>query len=247
MALLHELRTQGNWLFRYRGTLPILILIPALLVFANEVAKGWPFEFAYWEHVKYFGLIVCLLGLGIRIHAVGHAAKNTSGRNTADGQVADELNSTGMYSVVRHPLYLGNFFMWLGPAIWTLNLWFILFFIAAYWLYYERIMYAEEAYLRDKFADKYDDWAKVRPAFIPKSSGFVKAKYPMNWRKILRQEKNGFAAIFIVLALFEVLGSVIFHRGLSLEWNFWTIAAVVSIVIYFILKFLKRSPILRDR
>ena len=34
--------------------------------------------------------------------------KNTSGRNTHD-QVADSLNTSGIYSIVRHPLYVGNF------------------------------------------------------------------------------------------------------------------------------------------
>ena len=73
---------------------------------------------------------------------------NTSGRNTSEGQVADTINQTGMYSMVRHPLYVGNFIMWLGIALFTASIWFVLLFIAVYWLYYERIMYAEEQFMR---------------------------------------------------------------------------------------------------
>jgi len=83
------------------------------------------------------------LGLFIRAYAVGHTPANTSGRNTKE-QLADELNTTGIYSMVRHPLYLGNFFMWLGAAVLTKNGWFIVAFILLYWIYYERIMFAEE-------------------------------------------------------------------------------------------------------
>ncbi|MBW6498500.1 MAG: DUF1295 domain-containing protein [Bacteroidales bacterium] len=76
-------------------------------------------------------LFFCLLGFGIRIYIVGHTPKNTSGRNTS-GQLADELNTTGVYSVVRHPLYLGNFFMWLGMAVITLkfDFWLVAFLLS---------------------------------------------------------------------------------------------------------------------
>ncbi|MGB8874133.1 MAG: hypothetical protein WCC75_12145, partial [Desulfobaccales bacterium] len=43
----------------------------------------------------------------------GLPPRGTSGRNT-QGQVAETLNTTGIYSLVRNPLYLGNFLIWLG-------------------------------------------------------------------------------------------------------------------------------------
>ncbi|NLL27934.1 MAG: DUF1295 domain-containing protein [Bacteroidales bacterium] len=42
--------------------------------------------------------------------------KGISGKNT-EKQIADFLNTKGMYSIVRHPLYLGDFLMWLGLFI----------------------------------------------------------------------------------------------------------------------------------
>ena len=67
-------------------------------------------------------------GLGIRVFTVGFTPKNTSGRNTAE-QIADVLNTSGIYSMVRHPLYVGNFFMWLGIGLLTQNPYFVLFLI----------------------------------------------------------------------------------------------------------------------
>ena len=69
--------------------------------------------------------------------------------------------------MVRHPLYLGNFFMWLGVAMLTENTWFSIAFVLFYAFYYERIMYAEESFLRAKFGKTYLDWAAQVPAFIP--------------------------------------------------------------------------------
>ena len=57
--------------------------------------------------------------------AIGTSNKHTSGRSTKE-QVADALNTKGIYSTVRHPLYLGNYFMWIGIVMFTYNIWFVL-------------------------------------------------------------------------------------------------------------------------
>ncbi|MEZ4871589.1 MAG: hypothetical protein R2827_04935 [Bdellovibrionales bacterium] len=44
-----------------------------------------------------------LLGQFVRAYAVGFSGNKTSGRNTSAGQVAESINKTGMYSMVRHP------------------------------------------------------------------------------------------------------------------------------------------------
>ena len=65
-------------------------------------------------------------------------------------QVADSLNTTGIYSTVRHPLYLGNFFMWLAIVVLTADLYFVIVFCLCYFIF-ERVMLAEEDFLANKF------------------------------------------------------------------------------------------------
>lgn len=147
MALQEELESQGNWLFRRRSLLPLIVLFVGICVHIFTIrTSGVLFAtvFPFWHGFECLCLTISLAGLFIRIYTVGHTPAGTSGRNTAE-QVADSLNTTGIYSVVRHPLYLGNFLMWLGIALLTCNAGFILAFILAYWLYYERIMYAGKA------------------------------------------------------------------------------------------------------
>ena len=105
---------------------------------------------------------VGVLGVVIRAKTIGHVPPGTSGRNTAEGQVAESLNTRGMYSLVRHPLYLGNYFMWMALVLATGRLDFALLVTLAYMMYYLRIAMAEEAFLAGKFAT-YSDWAAVRP------------------------------------------------------------------------------------
>ena len=147
MLLRNKMVSQGNFLFKYRGILPILILFPALwLTYLRPLAV----DQAYYITLTYVFYALAVGGLFIRVYAVGHSAPNTSGRNTSEGQIADSVNNTGLYSQCRHPLYIGNFFMWLGLAGLTFHIWFILFFIVSYFFYYERIILAQESFFRRK-------------------------------------------------------------------------------------------------
>ncbi|EON76884.1 hypothetical protein ADIS_2630 [Lunatimonas lonarensis] len=194
MALHTEFQQQGNWLFRRRSYLPIGLLAVGLLVYLRKVHHPTEFplyESAFQAYYMYAAICVSMLGLIVRIFTVGFSPKNTPGRNTSEGQVADTLNTTGIYSLVRHPLYVGNFFMWFGPALMTTHLWFIIAFTCIYWIYYERIMYAEEQFLYGKFGVKFSNWAKEVPAFIPKMSGFESPNVSFSWKKVLKKEKMG--------------------------------------------------------
>lgn len=97
MLLQDKMVSQGNFLFKYRGVLPVIILIPALwLTYVRQ-----NFSTADTNNcVTYFLYAVAVFGLLIRIYAVGHASPNTSGRNTSEGQVADSVNNTGIYSQI---------------------------------------------------------------------------------------------------------------------------------------------------
>jgi len=239
MALQEEFERQGTWLFRYRGSLPIIILFIGTLVYVRTefhpeyfFLKGTPHQLPYQS----LCLLVSLLGLAIRIYTVGHTPKNTSGRNITN-QVADTLNTTGIYSIVRHPLYLGNFFMWLGPALLTGNLWFTVSFCLFYWLYYERIMFAEEQFLRRKFGDSYLRWADSVPAFIPNFKGFNKTNLSFNWEKVVKGEKNGLAATFLIFLIFDYAGTLIEKQSYS---NYHLLILTIgTLLLYVIVKFLK--------
>ena len=147
MALREELEATGTWLFQKRSYLPLLVIVPVLWSLRTyQYPEGGRLADEAWELMC---LLVGLIGLAIRCFTVGHVARGTSGRTTR-APTADTLNVTGMYSIVRHPLYLGNYFMWLGPALFPRSLPTALIVTLIFWLYYERIMLAEEGYLRTR-------------------------------------------------------------------------------------------------
>jgi protein-S-isoprenylcysteine O-methyltransferase Ste14 len=112
---------QGNWLFRWRS----YVLLGFAPLFVLAVLQPEPIESAFGEAADFLfeGLCtaIALLGLGIRIFTVGFVPRGTSGRNTR-GQIASTLNTTGMYSLTRNPLYLGNAIIYMAIAMFTQSL-----------------------------------------------------------------------------------------------------------------------------
>jgi protein-S-isoprenylcysteine O-methyltransferase Ste14 len=199
MALVHEFENSGNWLFKRRSWLPLLMVAAGIVMMYLGNRQAIIFDLR--DEMIFLG--VSVFGELIRIITVGFAPRNTSGRNTITGQIADELNTTGLYSLVRHPLYVGNLFMWLGPVLFLRSVWFAIVFGLFYWLYYERIMFAEEQFLRRKFGETYDRWSETVSAFIPFTFRFLKPKLPFSFRNVLKREYNSFVNIFVIFFLLD--------------------------------------------
>ena len=165
MPLIEELNQQGNRLFKHRSKLPIPFAIFGMdlyLFTAKSSESNLVFEV--------FCLSVGLFGQIIRAITLGYTPKGTSGRNT-NGQVAEQLNTKGMYSIMRNPLYLGNFFMWFAVVLFVNIHWFSMFYIMCFWMYYERIIFAEENFLLNKYGEPYINWASSTPIFLPRLTG----------------------------------------------------------------------------
>jgi protein-S-isoprenylcysteine O-methyltransferase Ste14 len=242
MALVHEFERSGNWLFKRRSWLPLAFIVIGIIVL--YLTNRQAILFSLTEELIFLG--VSLFGEAIRIYTVGYAPKNTSGRNTAAGQIADELNTTGIYSLVRHPLYVGNFFMWLGPVLFVRTLVLVIFFILVYWLYYERIMFAEEQFLRGKFGDVYDKYSEKVRAIIPRIRGFVKPALPFSFKSVLRREHNSFVNIFILFVLLDLFRNFFLSERIYLT-PIWIYIGVVAGLIWVMIRLIhKRTSWLND-
>jgi protein-S-isoprenylcysteine O-methyltransferase Ste14 len=237
MPLREEWESQGNWLFRWRSYLPIGLFF--LLVWAVVDFRYVGESHAYQEMVMVACLAVSSCGLVVRALVVGYTPKGTSGRNTAAGQIAEELNTTGMYSLVRHPLYLGNFLIWVGIPLFFHNPWVLTVFGLVYWLYYERIMFAEEEFLRRKFGPQYVQWAEQTPAFIPRFSNWRQPPLCFSWRNVLKREYTALFGILMAYGMLEVLEHAVVERRLEIE-SHWRILLPVALAVYLVLRALKR-------
>ena len=239
MTLRDALEERGRWLFRHRSYLP-LVLVP---VFAAALAnaQALPGTRPAWEVLC---LVIAFAGLAVRAATVGFVPARTSGRNTAS-QVADALNTTGMYSVVRHPLYLGNAIILLGVTLLFACWWLVLIVLLAFGLYYERIMLAEEDFLRRQFGESFEAWAARVPAVIPNPRGWQRPALPFSLRTVIRREYHGAVGILATFAVMHYLGDLAIARQLSPDPRAVGYAIVAALVFSVCRYLKKRTGVLR--
>ena len=223
-------------MFLYSSFLPLLLLplvVAGLLGF--HYIGGSHLKTELWQ---VFGLLVALAGLGVRAFTGATVPAGTSSRNTVR-QVADALNTTGMYSVVRHPLYCGNYLMWLGFVLAFLPWWMVLLVTCVFALYYERIMFAEEAFLRQQYGASFEDWAAVTPAFLPRWRQWRPPSLPFSWKSVLRREYAGFLGICFAFFVGDVAGESVVQGRLTYERH-WAALVVFALVASVVLRTLRR-------
>lgn len=243
MRIIKQLEREGGFLFRWRSFLPLAI-IPVALPALYQAAE---FEALWGSGVEDFWIYACMLlsfgGLGIRWVTVGFVPPGTSGRNTRS-QRAAVLNTTGMYSIVRNPLYLGNFVVIFGLALSTKAWWFVLLVSLAYWLYIERIVAAEEQFLAEKFGDTYEEWVRVTPIFIPSLSCWHRPTEAFSLRTVLRREYNGVLAVAASYLAMEAVVDLIMEGEAFSSWldedRFWVWLFLGSSLVFLVLRTLKK-------
>lgn len=235
MALVHEFERSGNWLFRRRSWLPVFLVAAGIVIMYLGNRQAIFFDLR--DEMIFLG--ITLFGEIIRILTVGFAPRGTSGRNTRNGQVAWELNATGAYSVIRHPLYLGNFFMWLGPVLFIRSAWFTVVFLLIYWLYYERIMFAEEQFLRRKFGEAYDKYSEKVKSFLPAGFRFIPPELPFSVKNVLKREYNTFINIFLIFALLDLFRNY-FLTGRIFFTKIWLFLLCASLLFWIIIRLIHK-------
>jgi protein-S-isoprenylcysteine O-methyltransferase Ste14 len=100
------------------------------------------------------GTVMAALGILIRALASGHVQKNLV------------LTTTGPYSHVRNPLYLGSIIIGIGFAIAARDWWIVVAVILLFVVIYLPVIRSEEAFLRSQFRD-YEAYARRVPSLLP--------------------------------------------------------------------------------
>ncbi len=131
----------GAWLFRYRSFLPVPLALILLFVRTGQ-ADGTVVVFA--------GVLLVLAGQLLRLWAVRHIGTISRTRTTRYGP----LMTAGPYAVVRNPLYVGNWLLWTGFAVWSRLLWMVPVAWLVFFFQYRAIARWEASFIRSKLHDR---------------------------------------------------------------------------------------------
>jgi protein-S-isoprenylcysteine O-methyltransferase Ste14 len=178
----------GAWLFRYRSFLPVPLALVLLLVRRGEShARG----------VLLSGVLLVLAGQGLRLWAVRHIGTISRTRTTRFGP----LMTAGPYAIVRNPLYVGNWLLWTGFALWSRLLWMVPIAWLVFFVQYRAIAKWEAAFIRSKYLAAYDAYARNVRAWVPRwppRSALAPVAPLHPWREVFFSERGTLIAVVLM-------------------------------------------------
>lgn len=187
----------GNFFFKIRSFTPIPFIF-SLLYFASPK----------WYTVA-IGVTFIVAGESLRIWAVGYAGASTRARTLG---AARDLVTTGPYSYVRNPLYLGNFLLSFGVCLVANVYWLVVILIVGYFCQYLPIIALEESYLLESCGQVYQTYREQVHRFVPRFHPYPNpSAHDFSWTRAIKSEKRTLTAIVCIVIL-------IFARQLSIVW-----------------------------
>jgi len=179
----------GAWLFRQRSWLPVPL---ALALLAATQAN--PHD----NLIHALGLALAACGEMIRLWAVRHIGVISRTRSDRTGP----LITSGPYAWIRNPLYLGNWFLWSGVAVFAGVPLMLPIVWSAFAFIYSNISTWEQGLLRQR-QPAYSDYLRRTPAWIPvrRGSPTTAAITRFEWRDVFFWERGSLLALLTMIAL----------------------------------------------
>ena len=144
-----------RWVYRYRGVLLAPPLLLALFSHFHESESRllWP-----------LGIALVLLGIGIRVLAQQHIHHRIKAQQ--------DLTTTGLYSIIRNPLYVANTVLCLGAVVVSKEIWFVPIMLVYCGGLYSLVVRYEEACLLKEYGEPYRKYLSEVPRWLPRTLRF---------------------------------------------------------------------------
>lgn len=178
----------GAVLFRNRSWLPVPFVLVALLAPGSANRWNW-----------IIGAVLIVFGEWVRMSGVA-AAGTVTRRRSRDVQ---RLVTYGIFSWIRNPLYVGNFFIWMGFVVISGVLWFLPVAIVLFGVEYTLIVRYEEGVLESIFGQEYLDYKKTTPRWVPRPPK-APERGPHDWIEAWRSEISTFLQYLALVVLFLI-------------------------------------------
>jgi len=142
------------------------------------------------------GAVFIVFGQAIRFWAAGYLEKNV------------RLARGGPYRLVRHPLYVGSFFMGLGLAVSVEHIaWWMLAYLLLFVGFFIPAIHVEELRLQSIFGPEYQDLMVEVPGVVPRFSrrpprSAPVETHPFSWLRVVgNREIRSAGAMLALIAL----------------------------------------------
>jgi len=237
----------GDFFFRYRNQAFPLIIV-ALFVLA--VPSSEIFQSEGLDQAKdIIAVIIAISGLVLRAMVIGYAYIKRGGLNKK--VYAKNLVTEGMFGVCRNPLYVGNMLIYVGIFLLHGHPLVVVAGITLYAFMYQCIIYAEEAFLENKFGDGYRAYCRDVPRWMPRFGKFAESTEGMefNFKRVLIKDYSTIAATLITLSLVEVYERLALPNPLQyINYLTFLVVSIIAIgILTGIVSFCKKRGILTEK
>ncbi len=222
----------ANLCFRYRA-ISIVPIILIIYIFFIPDDHG-----RYNNLISIIGFIIALSGGLIRMTSVGFSKPVTSGRQNY--LTAENLNTSGLYSLVRNPLYVGVFFIYNGVLIAYSSIYAIIFLNIFFIINYYFIICSEENYLKKQFGDSYENYLESVPSMIPNFRNYKKNEGKFHLFKVFLREKNTTFYWFFLYVVSLLLKQYKLNDGAINNFWFYAVPVIILFILNIILTIYKK-------
>jgi hypothetical protein len=127
--------------------------------------------------------------------------------------------------------------MWFAVGLLTRDWWVSALIITIFYAYHERIIFAEEEFLRREFGEEFLRWASVTPAIIPNFKLWTPPDMEISLRTVIYRECHGFFGIIVIFSLLEAMRNYSVKGLFELDF-IWHLILWINLTVYLIIRFL---------
>ena len=134
------------------------------------------------------GAVITLLGEWLRLWAAGHLRKNK------------QLTTTGPYSYVKNPLYIGTLLITVGYSAMAMNYWIMIAGFVWFFIYYAPYKKKQEnEKLVGSFGAAWTEFDKAVPDYLPRLTPYPgRGTNRWNWAVVKENSEHETAAAVLV-------------------------------------------------
>ncbi|MFH1230348.1 MAG: isoprenylcysteine carboxylmethyltransferase family protein [Planctomycetota bacterium] len=152
------------------------------------------------------GSILIIIGQIIHFISAGYLVKQ------------EKLITAGPYRYVRNPFYVGSFLVDVGLCIVTQNIYVAIVYLPIFYLIViPRRVRKEEEFLKEQFGDKYIEYCRLVPRFIPRllPAPLTELHGHFDWQLIFKYREQWRLVRILGLIIFFYLRLII----IPVNWN----------------------------
>ena len=188
--------------------LSFIIILTGICFSSEKLYAATP---AFDNFMDFLGFIFVIKGTFLRMIARGH--------KKAHSKESNSLVTSGIYQLVRNPMYLGSFTLGAGYVLMLWPWWALPIFVVIFLLRFRVQVKKEEKFLSETFGEEYTKYCATTPRVFPRIEQVFKIKLQdlFNLEAVFStKEKRGLLTWPLLAIVLESFQQLIVYKNIAI-------------------------------